>query len=320
MSFSSPYSLLWLLAIPVLAAVYLLRERRRNQFAARWGRPALLPNLVDRAPGRRRHLPVAVLLVALAALIVGVARPHATVSEPREEATVLLAIDTSRSMGATDVYPSRLAAAQNAANRFVDLVPKRFRVGVVSFSSRAQIGVAPTEDRTLVREAIASLRPGEGTAIGDAVLLSARLGLRERASDGTIPPTTVLLISDGARDGGRTAPRAAAQRARALNVPVYTIALGTQSGTVHHELPGGYTEIIRVPPSPQTLQLIARTTGGDFFRAATDRQLREVYEQLGSRLGHKKVSREVTDLFAGGAGVLLLTGAALSVLWFRRAA
>jgi Ca-activated chloride channel homolog len=320
MTFSSPYSLLWLLVIPVLALVYLLRERRRLGFAARWGRPALLPNLVDRAPGRRRHLPVAILLVSLAALIVGVARPHATVSQPREEATVLLAIDTSRSMGATDVYPSRLAAAQNAANRFLDLVPKRFRVGVVSFSSRAQIGVAPTDDRTLVREAIATLHAGEGTAIGDAVLLSARLGLRQRASDGTIPPTSVLLISDGARDGGRTAPRVAAQRARALAIPVYTIALGTQDGTVRHELPGGFTEIIRVPPSPQTLQLIARTTGGQFFRAATDRQLREVYEQLGSRLGHKKVSREITDLFAGGAGALLLAGSALSVLWFRRVA
>jgi Ca-activated chloride channel family protein len=320
LSFEAPYSLLWLIAIPVVLALYVLRERRREGFATRWGAPALLPNLVDRAPGRLRHLPVALLLVALAALILGVARPHANVSVEREEATVLLAMDTSRSMGATDVRPSRLAAAQNAANRLLELVPKRFRVGIVSFSTRAQIGVAPTEDRQLVRQAIAALQPGEGTAIGDAVLLSARLGLRERTSDGELPPTTVLLISDGVRDGGRTAPRAAAERARAQRVPVYTVALGTPNGTVRHALPGGYTEIIRVPPSPATLQLIARITGGQFFRAASDQQLRKVYEDLGSRLGHKTTSREITDLFAGGGGALLLVGAALSVLWFRKVA
>ncbi|HZO61740.1 MAG TPA: VWA domain-containing protein [Gaiellaceae bacterium] len=320
MSFSSPWSLLWLLAIPALAGLYLLHQRRRIRYAERWASPSLLPNLVDRFPGRRRYIPTAVLLAALAALIVGVARPHATVSVKREEATVMLAIDTSRSMGATDINPSRLAAAQNAANRLVDIIPKKFRVGIVSFSSRAQLALAPTVDRSLVREALGALRPTEGTAIGDAVLLSARLGLRQRASDGTTPPTTVLLISDGARDGGRNAPRAAAEQARRVHVPVYTVLVGTPNGVVRHQLPGGYVETIRVPPSPQTLQLIATTTGAQFFRAATDKQLREVYENLGSRLGHKRQSREITDLFAGGAGLLLLVGAGLSALWFRRVA
>jgi Ca-activated chloride channel homolog len=319
-SFAAPSALFWLTAIPVLVALYVLFERRRGRFAARWGTPALLPNVIDRAAGRRRHLPVAILLAALAALIVGVARPHATVTVSREEATVLLAIDTSRSMGATDVYPSRLVVAQRGADRFVDMVPKRFRVGVVSFSSRAQIAVAPTEDRTLVHQAIASLHPLEGTAIGDAVRLAAQLGLRQRASDGTVPPTSVLLISDGARDGGRTAPLAAARRARSLHVPVYTVALGTPGGVVQHRLPGGYTEIIRVPPSPQTLQLIARTSGGRFFQAATEQQLRQVYEGLRSRLGHKRVSREISDFVGGGAALLLLAGSGLSLLWFRRVA
>jgi len=318
MSFASPHALLWLLVIPVLVVLYALHQHRRGRFAARWGRPELMPNLVDRAPGKRRYLPVAILLAALAALIVGVARPHATVSVPREEATVLLAIDTSRSMGATDVYPSRLAAAQEAANQFVDEVPKKYRIGVVSFSTRAQIAVAPTADRDLVRQAIGTLHPGEGTAIGDAVLLSARLGLRQRAKDGSAPPTSVLLISDGARDGGRTSPLAAAQAARRQHVPVYTVSLGTPEGVVHHQLPGGYTETIQVPPSPATLQLIARTSGGQFFRVATAKRLREVYQQLGSRIGHKKESREISDVFAGGAGLLLLIGAGLSTLWFRR--
>jgi Ca-activated chloride channel family protein len=320
MTFSSPWSLLWLLVIPVLILLYVLHQRRRERYAERWASPGLLPNLVDRFPGRRRYVPIAILLAALAALIVGVARPHATVTVPREEATVMLAIDTSRSMGATDVNPSRLAAAQNAANRLVDIVPKKFRVGIVSFSSRAQLALAPTTDRTLVREAIGTLRPREGTAIGDAVLLSARLGLRQRASDGSTPPTTVLLISDGARDGGRTAPRVAAQQARAMHVPVYTVLVGTPNGVVQHDLPGGYRETIRVPPSPQTLQLIAATTGAQFFRVATDNELRDVYENLGSRLGHKRQSREITDLFAGGAALLLLIGACLSAFWFRRVA
>jgi Ca-activated chloride channel family protein len=320
LTFSAPWALLCLLAIPVLVGAYILRERRRTRFAQRWTTPALLPNLVDRAPGRRRHLPVAILLAALAALIVGVARPHATVSVPREEATVLLAMDSSRSMGAADITPTRLAAAQAAANHFVELVPSRFRIGVVSFSTRAQLALAPTDDRELVHQALATLRPGEGTAIGDAVLLSARLGLRERGKDGSVPPTSVLLISDGAPDGGRTTPMAAAQQARRLEVPVYTISLGTPGGMVEHQLPGGFVETIRVPPSPETLQMIARTTGGRFFTAATDKELESVYANLGSRLGHRRTSREITDFFAGGAGVLVLIGAGLAALWFRRVA
>jgi Ca-activated chloride channel homolog len=317
-SFALPLALLGLLALPVLVALYVLRERRRERFAARWGTPALLPNLVTHSPGLRRHLPVAVLLVALASLVVGVARPHAVVSVPREEATVLLAIDISRSMSATDVLPSRLGAAQIAANDFVDKVPKKFRIGVISFATRAQVAVAPTDDRDLVHAAIASLRPGEGTAIGDAVLLAARLGQRQRGSDGSLPPTSVLLISDGARDGGRTEPRAAAQRARALRTPVYTILLGTPNGVVQNQLPGGFTETIRVPPSPSTLQLIARTSGGQFFTARSDKRLREVYDQLRSRIGHKRVTREITDFFAAGGALLLLGGGTLSAFWFRR--
>jgi Ca-activated chloride channel family protein len=320
MTFSSPWTLLLLLAIPLLVALYVLRDRRRERYAGRWTTPALLPNLVDRAPGRKRHLPVAILAVALAALIVGVARPHATVKVPREEATVLLVMDTSRSMGATDITPTRLVAAQAAASHFADLVPKKFRIGVISFSTRAQLALAPTDDRDLVQRALGTLRPQEGTAIGDAVRLAARLGLREKATDGSTPPTSVLLISDGARDGGRTTPRAAARQALRLKVPVYTISLGTPGGTVQHRLPGGYVETIRVPPSPATLQMIARTTGGQFFTAASDQELKSVYDGLGSRLGHTKKKREVTDLFAAGGAVLLLTGIGLSAFWFRRVA
>jgi Ca-activated chloride channel family protein len=318
MSFEAPLALLGLLLVPVLVALVVVHERRRRAQAARFGNPALLPNVIDREPGRLRFLPLAILVGALCAMVVGVARPHATVSVPREEATVLLAIDVSRSMKATDVLPTRLEAARNAAEAFLARVPKKFRVGVVSFGSQAAVAVPPTADRSLVRAALDALKPGEGTALGDAVLLSAQLGSRQRGRDGTVPPTSVLLISDGARVGGRTTPQRAAQRARTLHVPVYTVVLGTQNGVVEETLTGGFKATIRVPPSPQTLRQIARTTGGESFTATDAAGLRKVYEQLGSRLGHRKEDREITDAFAGGSAVLLLAGAGLSMMLFRR--
>jgi Ca-activated chloride channel family protein len=318
LSFEWPLALLALPAVPLLVALYVRHERRRTVFAARFGNPALLPNLVDRSPGRRRHLPLAILLVALTAMIVGVARPHATVSVRREEATVILAVDVSRSMRAKDVEPTRLDAARTTAEAFLAKVPKKFRVAVVSFATRAVVALPSTEDRSLVRQALASLRPGEGTALGDAVTLAVRLTQQQRGSNGLVPPAAVLVISDGAQMGGRTSPQAAARRARAAKVPVYAIVVGTPNGTVEHTLTGGFREIIRVPPQPATLRLVAQTTGGKLFTATDDARLREVYERLGSRLGHEKKSREVTDLFAGGSAALLLVGGALSALWFRR--
>jgi Ca-activated chloride channel homolog len=316
-SFSSPWWLLALLLLPLLVGAYLWRERQRERSAAAWANPALVPNLVDRAPGRRRHIPVALLLVALAAMIIGVARPHATVTTRREEATVILAMDVSRSMGATDVPPTRLQAAKTAALEFARKVPKKFRIGVVAFSTRAQVALPPTSDRDLLRDSLDALHTGEGTAIGDAVALAASLGRRQRA-DGVVPPTSVLLISDGARDGGRRPPLVAARQAKAQHVPVYSILLGTPNGVVQHKLPGGYNETLRVPPSAQTLQAIAKTSGGEFFTASNDRRLSTVYDTLRSRLGHKRQSREITDGFAGGAALLLLAAGGLSALWFRR--
>jgi Ca-activated chloride channel family protein len=317
MSFASPYWLFGLLLVPLVLGAYALWERKRRRRVAAWSTPALLPNLVDRAPGRKRYIPLVVLLAALATMIVGVARPHATVTVRREEATILLVIDVSRSMGATDVAPTRLRAAKTAAEEFVRKAPEKFRIGVVSFATRAQVAIAPTDDRGLVLAAIDSLHTGEGTAIGDAVSLAATLGRRQRVG-GVVPPTSVLLISDGARDGGRRTPQAGARQARALHVPVYTILLGTPGGFVRHKLPGGYNETLRVPASAQTLQLIARTTGGELFAASNDKGLSEVYDRLRSRLGRKKQSREMTDVFAGGSALLLLAGGGLSAFWFRR--
>jgi Ca-activated chloride channel family protein len=318
MSFQSPLALIGLVLVPVLVGLYVLRERRRESYASRFTTPALLPNLISAAPAWRRHLPLALFLVALAAMIVGVARPHASVSVQREEATVLIAIDSSLSMSSQDIRPSRLAAAKNAAGAFVDQMPKKFRVGVIGFAGRAYVAVPPTEDRGLVRSALNSLRSGEGTALGDAVALGTRLARSERTSDGRIPPTAMLVISDGAQMSGRTTPDAAAAQARSQHIPVYTVVVGTQDGVVNVPLANGFQAQLRVPPNPGTLRTMARETGGEFFTAPDSTRLRQIYQKLGSRLGHRQTNRELTDLFAGGSAAFLLFGGALSAAWFRR--
>ena len=318
MSFEWPLALIGLVLVPALLALYLLRERHRDRYAARFTTPALLPNLVDSRPGWRRHLPLAVLLAALTAMVVGVARPHAEVSVKREEATVILAIDTSLSMGADDVAPTRLQAALKAARGFIARMPEKYRVGIVGFSGRAYVALPPTDDRSLIPTALNSLRRGQGTSLGDAVALATQLGRRQRGQDGVIPPIAILVMSDGAQMSGRTQPGAAALKAKSLHIPVSAILLGTDDGVITVELAGGFQAQIRVPPSPETLRSVTRVTGGRFFTAPSDQRLREVYENLGSRLGSRRQSREITDYFAGGSAALLLVGGALSTLWFRR--
>jgi Ca-activated chloride channel family protein len=316
-TFQWPLVLIALALVPLLAVAHLLRERRRDRYAARLGNPVLLPNLVDRSPGFRRHLPLAVLLVGLAALIVGLARPHASVTVRQQVATVILALDISRSMLAKDVPPTRLDASRRAAEAFVAKVPAKYRIGVVTFSTRAVTALPPTPDRSLVHDVLVSLHGGNGTALGDAIALAVQLG-RRRAADGTLPPAAILLISDGTSTSGRITPATAVQRARMAHIPVYTAVVGTPNGTVTQMLTGGYREIIRVPPSPQTLQQVAESSGGEFFTALGDPRLQDVFRKLGTRLGHRTEDREITDVFAGGSALLLLAGGALSAFWFRK--
>ena len=319
MTFTWPLALVALAAIPVLVALYLDRDRRRVAAQAEFGNPDLLPNVVDREPGRLRYLPPLIMLVALVFLIVGVARPHATVSVPREEATIVLAMDVSRSMKANDVEPTRLDAARTAAKTFLDEVPEKFRVGVVSFATRAAVGVAPTEDRELVVTALDTLAAGEGTAIGDAVALSLRVG-QPQGEKVEAPPRAIVVLSDGARDGGQVEPAEAAQQAKRQGVPVHTVLVGTPEGVVEEELTGGFRRIIRVPPNPETLEQVAATSGGTFFQAPDAEGLQQVYEELGSRLGTREEDREITDVFAAIAIALLLAAATISVFLFRRVA
>ena len=318
MSFERPLALLLLAAVPLLAFLWVAHDASRRETAARFANLALLPNLLPAHPGRRRYVPPALFLLALLLLVLGMARPHLKISVPRDEATVVLAIDISRSMSATDVAPTRLLAAENDASAFLTRVPKTYDVALVVFGSRAYVAVPPTRDRTLVQTALQDLHQGEGTAIGDAIEIGSQLGLRQRAVDGTVPPTSMLVISDGARDGGRMSPLTAARRARTAHIPVSTVLVGTPNGIVTAKLVGGYTEQIRVAPSPGTLMQIAQLTNGEFFRSRTSDALTAVYRKLSTRIGHKTVRREITDFFAGGAILLLLTGGGLSSVWFRR--
>jgi Ca-activated chloride channel homolog len=318
-TFQWPLALLLLLAIPVAIGAYVVFDRHRRRTAARFSAPPLFPNVVARKPGRLRHLPVAALVLAMTAVLVGVARPHATLSEPREEATVLLALDISRSMTATDVQPTRLAAARDAARRFLEQVPETFRVGIVTFADRAQVALPPTDDRDTVLTGLETIVSGEGTALGEAVVLALRAARRvPGAEPGERPPASILIISDGAQTQGQVTPQQAATRARAAGVPVYAISVGTPNGIVERQLPGGFTERIRVPPDPTALRLLARGSGGEFFAVADDERLRRVYEELGSRLGTREREAEITVAFAGAGMGLMLVAGALSTFLFRR--
>jgi Ca-activated chloride channel family protein len=322
MTFAWPLALLGLALVPLALVGYLLVQRRRMRYAARFTNLDLLANVVAESPGRRRHLPPALALLALTALVVGLARPEVTMAVPREEATVVLAMDSSGSMTATDVDPDRMTAAREAASEFVDDLPEDFRVGVVAFSDQADVVAPPTRERSEVFDALGSLRARNGTALGDAIARSVELGRgsidEDAASEDEDAPLVVLVLSDGANTTGDYDPLEAAALAADAGVPVYTVALGTETGVFQGPDGFGGTRTIRVPPDPETLAAVAETTGGRFFEAPDGDELQAVYDEIGSQVGTTDEQREMSHLFAGAGGLLLLAGAALSALWFNR--
>ena len=317
MSFGAPAALLALLALPLLGLLYLREQGRRRASAAAFARPALQPSVAPVRPGWRRHLPMAALALAAATLIVAAARPERTVAVPVERASIMLLTDVSGSMEADDVHPDRLAAAKRAAHRFVDSVPDAVNVGVVAFNQTPRVLQSPTRERELVHGAIERMQSSGGTAAGEAIAVST--GILERAPGelGRRPPAAMVLLSDGASTSGRD-PVLAAQEARRLKIPIYTVTLGTEAGTIEVPRRGGGVETRPVPPDPQALAEIARASGGRTFTAQSTDGLSEVYRKLGSQLGHKDEKRQITSAFAGGALVLLLAGAAMSLGWFGR--
>ena len=318
MSFEWPLMLLALLAVPLAIGGYVLLERRRHRQAAAFASPALVPNLVGRKPGRLRHLPPALALLALAALATGLARPHATLSVKQEQATVVLAMDTSRSMVANDVPPSRLAVAQQAVRRFLEKLPEDYRVGMVSFAQSAQTVLPATSNREAAQAALRNLRTGDGTALGEGIARAIQVAQRVPAEEGKKPPASILVLSDGAQTQGVLEPAAAAARAKKLKIPVYTVAFGTEQGVVEVVDDNGFTQRVTVPPDPPTLRKVSQATGGRFYAAPDAAQLNAVYEELGSRIGSVKKEREVTAGFAAGGAFLLLAAGAVSAFLFGR--
>ena len=302
MSFADPLNLLALLALPVIAALWLLARRRRRAFAVRHPGASVVAGVVQAAPAWRRRLPAVLLGAAAVALALAFARPQATVAVPVERASVVLVTDKSGSMLADDVSPTRLAAAKSAARTFMDSVPDSLLVGAVSYASTVEGLLEPTLDHSAVTDALDALQPEGGTATGDA--LSSALDRLEarRGHDGRTAPAAIVLLSDGETTQGSD-PLEAAERAARLGIPVFTVALGTPDGVI--QVPGG--QVLRVPPDPETLEAIARRSGGRAFSVEDAGELDRVYEELGSRIGTRQERREITAGFAG-AGLLLLAG------------
>ena len=302
MTFASPEFLPALLAIPLVAAAYAAARRRRRRFAVRFPATATLAGVSG--PRWRRWLPGALMAAAAATVGVAFARPQATVAQTVQKASVILVTDESGSMSANDVEPSRLEAARAAAEDFLDRAPKSLLVGFVGYSSHINAVVEPTQDRDAVRSSLESAQADGGTATGDALNAALdRLATRHA-------PAAVILLSDGQTTEGGD-PLAAARRAKQLRIPVSTVALGTSDGTVL----GPNGEPIQVPPDPATLQQISKMTGGTFTETADAGQLSSVYKKLGSKLGTKRVKRDVSSSFAGAGVVLLLAGLGTGIRW-----
>ena len=318
MSFANPFLLAGLALVPLLFVLYVRAERRRARRSAAFAAPQLMEAVAPRRPRWRRHVPVAVLGLAATGLIVALARPQVTVAVPVEQATVVITTDRSGSMLAKDVAPTRLVAARRAAGTFLDEVPDGVRVGAVAFNHKATVLQTPTRDHEAVREALAGVKAAGSTATGDALAAGLRTIRASRNPDARKqPPAAIVLLSDGKSVRGRDA-LAVAEEAREAKIPVYTVALGTATGTIESKRADGTTTSTPVPPDPETLAQVAERTGGKAFAIDDADQLAQVYERLGSELATEKQEKEMTSFFAGGALLLMFGGVAGSIRWFGR--
>jgi Ca-activated chloride channel family protein len=283
MTLLSPFWLVLLVPVAALAIGYgVMQFRRSRVYAVRFTNMALLDSVAPERPAWRRHVPAAVFLAAAVALVMASARPARDVEVPKERATVVLAIDTSLSMMATDVTPSRIEAAKVAAIDFLDELPPKINVGLVSFNGFASVNVAPTTDRQLVGNAIESLELGESTAIGEAIFAGLDAIESVPVPDGEeIPPARIVLMSDGETTVGRP-DQLATTAANQVSVPVSTIAFGTADGEITIE---GEPAPIPVPVNALALRSIAETTSGTFFTADTADELSQVYADIGFSFG-----------------------------------
>jgi Ca-activated chloride channel homolog len=296
LAFGSPDRLLILLVIPLMIVAYIIATHRKNRRGMRFTNTSMLDVVVPKQSQWRRHLAVALSLLSLITLTAAFARPKTQVDVPRERATVVVVIDASLSMEATDVNPDRLSAAKQAAVAFVKSLPEKYNVAVVSMSGNPNILVPPTLAHNTVENAINTIRLQESTAIGESIITALRAleqAPKDPANPDAIAPGAIVMLSDGTNTAGR-APQQAAAEARAAKVPIYTIAYGTENGYV--DLDGKREP---VPVDHELMQEIAELSGGKYFSAATPDQLRTVYNNIGSQVGYEKADREVTARFAG---------------------
>jgi Ca-activated chloride channel family protein len=318
-SFAAPLLLLGLLAVPVLAYLYVSNQRRRGVAVATFASDRLAASVMPRRPGWRRHAPMIAFGLAVIVLVVAAARPQAKVAAPVKRSSVMLLIDTSSSMAATDVTPSRLEAVRRAAARFLATVPGQVSVGLMAFNTTPTVLQSPTTDRAAVRSVLGQLRAKGGTAIGNALQSALRILTAVPPQNGARPPAAIVLLSDGTSTSGVDQVTEARLAAR-QHIPVYTVALGTPNGTIAVPRGGGQpgSVVHPAPPSPQALAQIAQASGGEAFTAQDAARLSDVYQHLGAQLGHHTVKQEITPTFAGVGLGLLLVGSALTLVWLRR--
>lgn len=336
MEFQWPVMLWVLLLIPALVVLYILAQRRRQRYAVRYASLSLVREALGRGPGWRRHVPPALFLLGVTAMLFALSRPTSVVTLPNQEGTVILTMDVSGSMRADDLKPDRLTAAKVAARAFVEKQPQGVKLGVVSFSDSAFLVQAPTSDKEAVIAAINRLNTQRGTAIGSALLTSLDALFEDASIEGTAPyspnqptptplptptpmpkgvyePALIVLLTDGESNRGPR-PLEVVERVAARGVRVYTIGVGSLEGTVLRT--GG--RAMRVRLDEDTLKAVAQATDGTYFNASTESDLRAIYENLSTQLVFRKQETEITALFTGAAAVLSLLAGALSLLWFNR--
>ena len=314
MNFLAP-DRLWLLLIPAIGlGAYLWSLRRHEQFAVRFSNFELLDAVMPDRPGWRRHLPAVAALLGIVVLVMAIARPVMAITAPREEATVILAVDVSLSMDAMDIPPSRIGAAKEAALRFVELAPDDLRIGVVAFAGIALAAHAPSDDAASVLAAIERLSLAEGTAVGEGIyaaidMISLDLGAQE---DGEESAVHIVVLSDGETTTGRSEIDAA-NEAASRGLPVSTVSFGTPAGAINYA-----GELVPVPVNEGALRRVADITGGRFSGAASADEFQEILDSVGSQVGYTTEEREVWEWFLGaGMAVLVLAGAG-SLVWFSR--
>jgi Ca-activated chloride channel family protein len=311
LSFASPLALLALLTIPALLLFAFFANRRRSRYPVAFTNLELLAGLVPRRRRLRRYLPLALLVLALGCASAALAHPQTRLAEPNQNATVVLLVDVSGSMRASDVLPSRLAAAVEAMNTFLDRLPSQFKVGLIAFSNSPQPLVPPTLDRNLVRQGVSYLNPEAGTALGDGLAAAVKMVTGSLAAGGYVRrtsgpvPGVIVLLSDGAQNRGNLQPAQAAAIAKSAGVRVYPVSLGTPNGEVTFGF-GAFQNQVPVPPDPATMAMIARTTGGRSFTARTASSVVSIYQTLGSSIERSEKTVQITSWFAGVAALLLL--------------